>query len=180
MTATKLLWDMTWRGAFWGMLAGTLFGIAYAIVFIEVNTIINWLAHKSFELQNADLWTIVTTLILVALSGAFFGLVCGAPTGLVIGAANGLLIGVITHRYFVPMPDARTYRRMVAIVSAIFTGVTSWMGFMIAWTFYTQRVTPDVTILLLMVTLPAIIAALAAIWVSRRVEGWYTRATKKI
>jgi uncharacterized membrane protein YkvI len=88
---------------------------------------------------------------------------------------NGLLVGIITRIFYYPLRDAQTFRRVIATVSALFTGIASWVCFFAIILFYSNRDKADVPMLALIVTLPALIAGGASALISRVIAAWYEK-----
>ena len=94
---------------------------------------------------------------------------------MVVGIANGLLLGVMTRAFFYPLKNAQQYRRVVAGVSAIFTGVLAWLCFFSIMLFYANRAAADVAALAVIVAIPALIAGVGAGLTSRLIAQWYSK-----
>lgn len=172
MSTRKLLWGMTWRGGALGLLGGTMLGTAYGAIFANA-LLLARLAQEWQTLSAENFVPGLAAVLLLALIGAVMGALFGVPTGLLVGALNGLLVGVLTRAFFFPPRDARTYRRVIALASALFTGIASWIGFLAIMLFYANREKADVPMLAVIVLIPALIAGVAAAFISRVIARWY-------
>ncbi len=176
MSTAKLFWNTTWRGGAWGLLAGTMLGTAYGAVFANVLLLSGLFAQMPTAFESSDALRVGVVIPFLALIGAIMGALFGVPTGFVVGALNGLLIGMITRAFFFPPRDARTYRRVIATTSALFTGIASWLGFFAIMLFYANRDKANVPILAVGVLIPALIAGVAAAFISREIARWYAES----
>ena len=173
MTTARLLWGMTWRGGAWGLLGGTMLGTAYGAIFANVLFLFGLAAQAPFNLQLDDIPRALVATLVLALIGAIMGALFGVPTGFAVGALNGLLIGIITRVLFFPRRDARTYHRVIATASALFTAIASWLGFLAIMLFYANREKANVGTLAVGVLIPALIAGVSAGFMSRMITHWY-------
>ncbi|MCI0475567.1 MAG: hypothetical protein L0Y55_04920 [Anaerolineales bacterium] len=178
MSTIKLLWNTTWRGGAWGLLGGTMLGTAYGAIFANALFLFG-LAQAPFDLRGDDIPRAFAAILVLALIGAVMGALFGVPTGFVVGALNGLLIGIITRAFFFPLRDARTYRRVIAVVSALFTVIASWLGFLVIMLFYANREKANVEVLAVGVLIPALIAGIVAALISRVIAWWYEKESAK-
>ncbi len=172
MTTGRLLWGMTWRGGAWGLLGGTMLGTAYGAVLANA-LFLSGLAQAPFNPQLDDIPRALVAIVILALIGAVMGALFGVPTGLLVGSLNGLLVGILTRAFFFPRRDARTYRRVIATASALFTAIASWLGFLAIMLFYANREKANVPILAVGVLIPALIAGVGAGFLSRIISHWY-------
>jgi uncharacterized membrane protein len=172
MATTKLLWNTTWRGGAWGLLGGTTLGTAYGAIFAN-GLFLFGLAHAPFNLQLDDIPRAFAAILILARIGAVMGALFGVPVGTAVGLLNGLLVGLITRVFFFPLRDARTYRRVIAMASAAFTGVASWLGFFAIMLFYANREKANIGVLAVSVLIPALIAGVGAGLLSRMLSRWY-------
>lgn len=166
MSTIKLFWNTTWRGGAWGLLAGTMLGTAYGAIFANALFLFG-LAQAPLDLRADDIPRALGAILVLALIGAVMGALFGVPTGLIVGSLNGLLVGVLTRAFFFPPRDARTYRRVIALASALFTVIASWLGFLAIMLFYANREKANVPMLAVIVLIPALIAGIAAALISR-------------
>ena len=167
MTTGKLLWGTTWRGGVWGVLAGGILGAIYGPILIVILTIESALTNT---LSSNDVRSIGGLSLFALVVGVIFG----AAIGAFAGALNGLLIGILTRLVFSPSNNAARYRLIVAIASALFTGITALLG-LLAILLLIMGTTPDPQELILFITLPALIAAIAAALISILITRWYER-----
>jgi hypothetical protein len=123
--------------------------------------------------ESSDALRVGVVIPFLALIGAIMGALFGVPTGLLVGLLNGLLVGILTRVYFFPPRDARTYRRVIAMASALFTAVASWIGFLAIMLFYANREKANVPVLAVGVLIPALIAGVGAGLLSRMITRWY-------
>lgn len=179
MHTIKLFWNTTWRGGAWGLLAGTMLGSAYGAVFANGLFFFGLLSQAPAELQGEDVPRAIFAVLFLALIGAIMGGVFGIPTGAVVGVLNGLLVGIITRVFFFPLRDARTYRRVIAVTSVVFTTIASWLGFFAIMLFYSNRDKANVPVLAIGVAIPALIAGFAAGFISRLITQWYEKESEK-
>lgn len=173
MTTVKLLFGTTWRGAAWGLLGGTMLGTAYGAIFANVLFAFGLAAQAPFEIKLDDIPRAIAGVLILALIGSVMGALFGVPTGFIVGLLDGLLVGIVTRLFFFPLRDAKTYRRVIAIVCAVFTTMASWLGFFAIMLFYANREKANVPALALAVTLPALIAGIASAFISRVIARWY-------
>ncbi|MBM3131018.1 MAG: hypothetical protein FJ009_20620 [Chloroflexi bacterium] len=172
MTTARLLWGMTWRGGAWGLLAGTMLGTAYGALFGNGVLLIK-LAQEWQTLGPENILPGIAAVGILILVGAVMGALFGVPTGLLVGSLNGLLVGMITRAFFFPPRDARAYRRVIAVASALFTSIASWIGFLAIMLFYANREKANVPMLAVIVLIPALIAGVGAGLISRMISRWY-------
>lgn len=151
MTTSKLLWGTTWRGGVWGVLAGLILGAIYGPLLILILAIIDIVNKTS---SNDNLGEVAG----FALLGVIFGAIFGAPIGLFVGALNGLFIGILTRIFFTPLKNKSMYRWGIAVLSALFTSVTAWLG--LAVLFIVIGSVLDANVLLLAITIPAFIGGI--------------------
>jgi hypothetical protein len=175
MTTARLLWGMKWRGGAWGLLAGTLLGSAYGAVFAVVVDLYALSLRFPYLGEASDAPRALVGALFLALVGAIIGALFGVPTGLLVGASNGLLLGVLTRALFYPLKDARIYRRVVALVSAVFAGIAAWVCFVALALFYANRSAANVDMIVVIVAIPALIAGVSAGFISRFIARWYER-----
>ncbi len=180
MTTRKLLWGMTRRGAVWGLLTGTLGGAAYGVVFTNGLYIFVMIFQPEL-LQSKNEPTGITAFVLLVLFGAIMGVLFGLPIGLLVGILDGLLIGIVTRVLFYPLRHVRAYRWTVVLVSAVFTGIATWFGFMQIELFLEMmaRSESDFNRLVIFFLVPALIASVAAAFISRSIARWYETETQK-
>ena len=175
----KLILGMLWRGGAFGLLAGTMLGTAYGALFANILLFFGMLTQSSAEFQSDDIPRAIIAVLFLALIGAVMGALFGVPTGFAVGLLNGLLIGGITRVFFFPLHDARTYRRVIALISAVFTAIASWLGFFAIMFFYANREKANVPVLAAIVIIPALIAGIAAAFISQIGVRWYERESTK-
>lgn len=179
MTTTKLLWGMTWRGGALGLLAGTMLGTFYGAVFANSLFFFGLLAQAPGEFRSDNVPSAIFAAFLMALIGSIIGGIFGIPTGFVVGVLNGLLLGIIARTFFYPLRDAKTYRRVIAPTSAVFTAIASWLGFFAIMLFYANRENANVPALAIGVIVPALIAGIAAAFISQIGARWYEKESAK-
>jgi hypothetical protein len=172
MTTLKLLWGMTWRGGAWGLLAGTFVGATFGALFGNVLVFGVGLMNQSKSLGLNDIPTAIAAVFAVAMFGMVIGALFGVPTGFVVGIMDGLLIGVLTRALFYPLKNVRAYRWTIAIVSAVFTSMVAWVCFLGIALFYSNRNSANVGGLMLVFILPALVAGIAAGFISRLITRW--------
>ena len=177
MTA-KMIFGMTWRGAAWGLLGGTLLGTVYGAIFANVLMFFGLLAQPTAQFQSDDIPRAVFAILFLAFIGAIIGALFGVPTGFVVGLLNGLLIGIITRMFFFPPRDAKTWRRVMAWVCAVSTTLASWFCFFAIMLFYANRDKANVNALAIAVIIPALIAGGASVFISRLIANWYERGAR--
>lgn len=173
MTLFQLFWGTMWRGGAWGWLAGTLLSTAYGAVFANVLIFAGLLTQSPFDLKPSDLPSLIGAMLFMAFIGAIAGGIFGIPTGLVVGIANGFLLGLIARLFFYPLRDVKTFRRVMAIVSGIFTAIASWVGFMAIVYLYANQDKADWLVWAVIVLVPAVIAGIAAGLISQLGVRWY-------
>ncbi|MBI5650114.1 MAG: hypothetical protein HZC40_06675 [Chloroflexi bacterium] len=174
MTTLKLLLGTTWRGGVFGLIAGTLGGATYGAIFANAIFLFR-LAQEWSTLGAENFIPGIAVVLILAFIGSIMGALFGVPTGFIVGLLNGLLVGIVTRVFFFPLRDAKTFRRVIAMVSALFTGIASWFCFFAIILFYSNRDKADVPMLALIVTLPALIAGVASALISRAIAGWYEK-----
>jgi hypothetical protein len=179
MTTPKLLWGTPWRGGAWGLLAGTMLGVAYGAVFANVLFFSGLFAQMPTAFESSDALRVGVVIPFLALIGAVMGALFGVPTGLFVGLLNGLLVGILTRAFFFPPRDARAYRRMIATASALFTSIASWLGFLAIMLSYANRDKANVPLLAAIVLIPALIAGVSAGLLSRILSRWYEKESAK-
>jgi len=179
MTTARWLWGMTWRGGAWGLLAGTMLGTAYGAVFANGLFFFGLLSQAPAEFHGEDVPRAIVAVLLLALIGSVMGALFGVPTGFVVGLLNGLLLGIVTRAFFYPLRDARTYRRVIALISVGFTAIASWLGFFAIMLFYANTEKANVPVLAIGVIIPALIAGIAAGFISQMGARWYERESAK-
>jgi hypothetical protein len=179
MTTFKLLFGTIWRGGAWGLLAGTMLGTAYGAVFANGLFFFGLLSQAPAEFQGDDVPRAIVAVLLLALIGSIMGGVFGIPTGLVVGLLNGLLLGIVTRAFFYPLRDAKKYRRVIALTSAVFTAIASWLGFFVIMLFYANTEKANVPVLAIGVIIPAVIAGIAAGFISQMGARWYEKESAK-
>lgn len=170
----KIIFGMTWRGAAWGLLGGTMLGTAYGAIFANALLVFG-LAQTTSPIEASDLPRALVGVLVLALIGSVMGALFGVPTGAIVGMLDGLLVGIITRVFFFPLREAKNYRRVTAMVSVMFTGIASWLCFFAIMLFYANREKANVGALAIAVTLPALIAGGASAFISRAIAGWYER-----
>ncbi len=180
MTTRRLLWGMTWRGAVWGLLTGTLGGAAYGVIFMN-GLYIFIMIFQSEMLQSKNEPTGITAIVLLVLFGAIMGVLSGLPVGLLVGIFDGLLIGIVTRVLFYPLKHVGAYRWTLALVSAMFTGIVAWFGFMQIASFLEKmdRSEADFSRLVIFFLVPALVAGVAAAFISGSIARWYETETRK-
>jgi hypothetical protein len=178
MSTITLLWNTTWRGGALGLLAGTMLGTTYGAIFANALFLFG-LAQTPFDLRADDIPRALGAIVILALIGAVMGALFGVPTGLLVGSLNGLLVGLITRAFFFPPRDARTYRRVIAMTSALFTAIASWVGFLAIMLFYANREKANVPMLAVIAVIPALIAGIAAAFISRVIARGYEKERAK-
>jgi hypothetical protein len=179
MPTIKLLWGTTWRGGAFGLVAGTMGGAGYGAIFANVLFAFGLMSQAPFEFKPEYVVSGLVAVLFFAFIGSIAGALFGVPTGLVVGIADGMLLGVMTRALFYPLKNARRYRWMIAIVSAIFTGIVAWLCFISIMLFYVNRNAANVGVLAVIVTIPALIAGVGAGLTSRLVAHWYESESKK-
>jgi uncharacterized membrane protein YkvI len=175
MATFKLILGATWRGGVFGLIAGTSGGATYGAIFTNVLFFFGLLAQDLTQIRSNDIPSAIFAVLVLALIGSVMGALFGVPTGFVVGLLNGLLVGIITRIFYYPLRDAQTFRRVIATVSALFTGIASWVCFFAIILFYSNRDKADVPMLALIVTLPALIAGGASALISRVIAAWYEK-----
>ncbi len=179
MTTLKLIWGTTWRGGVFGLLAGTSLGLLYGAVFFNAMLFFGLLSEMPVAFESSDALRVGVVVPFLALIGAIMGGIFGIPTGAAVGVLNGLLLGIITRIFFFPLRDARTYRRVIALISAVFTAIASWFGFFAIMLFYANIEKANVPVLAAFVIVPALIAGIAAGLISQLGVRWYEKESAK-
>lgn len=179
MTTFKLLWSTTWRGGAWGLLAGTMLGTFYGAMFANSLFFFGLLAQAPGEFRRDNVSSALFAVLLLALIGGITGGIFGIPTGFVVGGLNGLLLGIITRAFFIPLRDAKTYRRVIMLTSAVFTAIASWLGFFTIMLFYANTEQANVPVLAALVVVPALLAGVAAAFISQIGARWYEKENAK-
>lgn len=178
MTTLKLLLGTTWRGGAWGLLAGTFVGATFGALFAN-GLFLFGLAFEADKLTSKDMPASIVAILFLALIGAVVGALFGVPTGFVVGSMDGLLIGVLTRVLFYPLKNVRAYRWTIALVSALFTSIVSWVCFLGIALFYSNRNSANVGVLMLVFILPALVSGIAAGFISRLITHWYEKESAK-
>jgi hypothetical protein len=145
----------------------------YGAIFANVMFFSGLFAEIPIAFESSDALRVGIVVPFLALIGAVMGALFGVPTGFAVGAMNGLLIGIITRAFFFSLRNARTYRRVIAVVSALFTSIASWLGFLAIMLFYANRDKANVGVLAVGVLIPALIAGVGAGLISRVIARWY-------
>lgn len=179
MTTFKLLFGTTWRGGVFGLIAGTALGLLYGAVFFNALLFFGWLSEMPVNFESSDALRMGVVVPFLALIGAIMGGAFGIPTGFAVGLLNGLLVGLITRLFFFPLRDTRTYRRTIMLISTVFTAIASWFGFYAMMLLYANIEKANVPMLALIITLPAVIAGMAAGLISQIGARWYERELTK-
>jgi hypothetical protein len=161
---------MTWRGAVWGLLAGGMLGFVYGLVVLLVLTLADT-SSKDWTKLNAEATSAL--IILAIISGTLFG----APIGFIAGAADGFVIALLTRLFFSPLKNAGAYRLIIALISGFFTLIVAGLG-LFGISVATSMVI-DNGVRILVIGLPAIIAAIAAALISILITRWYIKASAK-
>lgn len=173
MTTTRLLFGTTWRGAAWGLLVGTFGGSAFGALFGNALVFGVGLLRQPADLSLSDIPTAIAAVGVLALIGSVMGALFGVPTGFVVGLLNGLLVGIVTRVLFFPLKNVRVYRIVIALMSMVFTMLTSWVGFMLIWILYANEDKANMAGLAVMSVLPALIAGVGAGLISQIGARWY-------
>lgn len=176
MPTLSLIWNALWRGGAWGLLTGTVLGAAYGAIFANVLLFLGLVSQAAAQFRPDDLPRAYAAVLFLALIGSVAGALFGVPTGLIVGILDGLLIGVLTCAFFYPLNNVARHRRVTAIISAVFTAAASWLCFVGIMLFYANRARANVPVLMLLVTIPALIAGAAGWFVARRIARWYAGA----
>lgn len=161
MPTLSLIWNALWRGGAWGLLTGTLLGSVYGAIFGTVVYLFVVIAQDPARIPLDNLPRALLGMRLLPVIGSVVGALFGVPTGLIVGLIGGLLIGVLTRAFFYPLHDAARHRRATVIVSGIFTAAASWLCFVGIMVFYANRARANIPVLMLLVTIPALIAGAA-------------------
>lgn len=170
----ELLWGTTWRGGAFGLVAGTMGGTAYGALFANALIFAGLISQPQFDFKPSDVVSVIFAVLFFGLIGAVMGALFGVPTGLVVGIANGLLLGGLTRVFFFPLKNAQTYRRVVAVVSAVFTAMVAWICFIGIMLFYANRNAANVPVLAVIAAIPALIAGIGAGLISQSIARWYS------
>jgi len=125
--------------------------------------------------ESSDALRVGVAIPFLALIGAIMGGVFGIPTGAVVGVLNGLLLGIVTRAFFYPLRDVRTYRRVIAVTSAVCTTIASWLSFFAIMLLYVNEAKANLGGLAIFVVIPALIAGIAAAFISQIGARWYER-----
>jgi hypothetical protein len=180
MSTLTLLWNTTWRGGAWGLLAGASLSMAYGATFANLLVFGGMITQPLGEFQPGDIPAAIFVVFLMAFLGAIMGGIFGIPTGFAVGATNGFLFGIITRLFFFPPRNTHLYHRVMALSSGLFTGIASWVGFILIWQLYMNDEKGDLGAGIIMVTVPAIIAGIAAAFMSRLGTRWYEKAISNL
>jgi hypothetical protein len=175
----KLVWNTTWRGGAWGLLAGTFIGAAFGAVIGNVLVFGVGLMNQSKSLGLNDIPTAFAVVFAVAMFGMVIGAIFGVPTGFVVGITNGLLLGIVSRVFFFPLTNVRAYRWVIALISMTFTTLTSWVGFMLIMFLYANQDKANYVGLAIFLVIPALIAGVVAGLISQIGARWYERESAK-
>ena len=179
MNTIRLLWNTLWRGGAWGLLMGSILGMTYGATFANILVFAGLISQPWGNFKLGDIPAAIFAVLILALLGAIFGGIFGIPTGFAVGVMNGLLFGILTRLFFYPLRDTRIYRRVMALASGLFTAIASWFGFILIWLLYANKEKDTLGAGIVMVTLPAIIAGIAAAFMSRLGTRWYEKESAK-
>ena len=175
MNTIKLIWNTTWRGGAWGLLAGASLSMAYGATFANLLVFGGMITQPLGEFQPGDIPAVIFVIFFMAFIGTIMGGIFGIPTGFTVGAMNGFLFGIITRLFFYPPRNLRVYHAVMALSSGLFTAIASWVGFILIWQLYMNEEKGDLGAGVVMVTIPAIIAGIAAAFMSRLGYKWYEK-----
>jgi hypothetical protein len=173
MATIKIILGTTWRSAGLGLLAGTLGGTSYGVLFANILLAFGIMSQAPFEVKPQDLVGALAAFVIFALIGSVMGGLFGVPSGLVVGVTAGLLLGVLTRVFFYPLTNARRYRRVIAGTSAAFTGLLAWFCFFSIMLFYANKSAANFGVLAAIGVVPALIASIGAGLMSRVIANWY-------
>lgn len=171
----KIIFGMGWRGVAWGLLGGTLLGAAYGAIFANAMFFIGLTTQAPAPPELKDALSAIAAVVVLALVGSVMGAMFGIPVGALVGLLDGLLMGIITRLFFFPLRDAKIYRRVMAWVCFVVTASASWGGFMLIWIFLSNQGRANFTVFSLISAIPALIAGVASVFISRLIAGWYER-----
>ncbi len=111
MTTLKLLWGMTWRGAAWGALCGTVLGAASQILGTYIERFWNFAIgdrlYFTLDLFSDDR----TAIILIA---GLFGF-----QGLFASLIGGLSLGSLARLFFFARKNGQEYARRMKVLGAV-------------------------------------------------------------
>lgn len=173
MTMQRLLWGMMWRSGAWGLLAGTILGAAYGILFSSILNLVGIHRGNLFILTPTQVgWHFI---MLVMFIGAILGILFGAPTGIIVGISNGVVLAVLMRLFFYPYKNSRAYHWIVFGVNIVFSIITSWLFLITIAYFWINRYINIFPQLAVLVLIPALIAGVSAGLLSRRITRWYEK-----
>lgn len=179
MTTARLLWGMTWRGGALGLFAGTMLGTTYGALFANALLLVGLDRNGLFVLTPNQISGGLAAILVMALIGMVMGGLFGVPTGFIVGLLNGLFVGLITRLFFYPLQNARLYRWTIGIVSGLFVVLASLGGFLAIALFYANASRANVPVIAALLVIPALIAGIAAVFLSRVITRWYEKESAK-
>jgi len=179
MSTLKLLFNTVWRGGAWGLLMGSILSMSYGALFANILLFGGLILQPWTEFKPGDIPATIFAVLFFGLIGMIMGGIFGIPTGFAVGVMNGLLFGILTRLFFYPLHDVRIYHRVMALASGLFTAIASWFGFILIWLLYANDQKDTLGAGIVMVTIPAIIAGIAAAFMSRLGTRWYEKESAK-
>jgi hypothetical protein len=179
MPTIKLLWGTTWRGGAWGTALGALLGALYGTLFLVALFLFAMSTQSGAPSQAEDAPRGLVAVLFLMLIGSGVGSIFGIPTGILVGFIDGLLIGILTRAFFYPLRNAQRYRRVIGIVSALFSAMGSWIGFALIMLLYAREHSLSVMTMAVVGAVPALIAGLGGVFISNRIAHWYESESKK-
>ncbi len=179
MTTFKLLWGSTWRGGMWGIALGALLGMIYGALFMVALFLVAISNQTNAAAQPADAPRGLIAILFLMFIGSIMGALFGIPTGVFIGLIDGLILGILTRVFFYPLRDTQRLRRTLAVISAFVSIVGSWTFFALILLLFARQHSVSVTTMVVIGAVPALIAGAGGVFVSRRIEEWYSNSRPK-
>jgi hypothetical protein len=188
MKTDRLIWNMTWRGSFWGSLAGALLGGSYValctlILFLVLRFPVSTSAPTSSPAFQIG---VSIAVLLISLLGA----VINGVLGLVLGLVGGALCGLMTQFFFHPLHEARAFRLVVGVTSALYGLIGTLLGIVgvfVIFALLTHPATSTATrtgmasnmafLLIGIYLVPPLVGLMVAILIGQGLAGWYRRTT---
>ena len=171
MTASRLIWQITWRSALRIFGLGALFGGIYGPSVVSVLLFADGVQQGATNATDAPM-----QLVGVMIFAAVVGAVIGAALGCIVGILLGLLISAITIRTFLPLHDASRYRAIVQWSSTLLGGISTLVGTpLVSRVLFGDVTLDDLGMLAIFSVVPALLAGLAIWRGSGQLATWYVR-----
>lgn len=173
MSTSQLLWSMVKRGCARTTGIGALLGAGYGIVLLATAM----LSLAQINSENAG-FPLFMVLLYVALVAALFGAVVAGVIGFIAGPIGGFLCGLMTHWFFTPLRNERTYRVIAGIAGGLYGVLAIIVSVRLISTsgFAPPIITPrEITMLYVF---PALIGGVAGIFISQKVTDLYNEVVR--